>query len=307
MPMFLKDVEKPIYNESRNRNSCIFSETNSRCEGGVGMRYKGRKQWFFSFMLMAVGLLLLLLNIGVISLEITQIFVNIIPILLLLLGLKWTIDSFLKGSFGKLLFGLFSMVLGGLIILDGYDVVDFDYGSWWKLWPLFIIAIAINRVGRNKPLKISISNESPNKEETTQIGFENQPMGEKILQKKNKMNKGFIVGDIRFSEPNWPLESMNLYNAIGDYYFDFSKAFIPEGETPIDIKGWIGDVKMIIPENVPVEITLKVQVGDIKLFDQKSADIRSELYYRSPEYELASKKIKLNVNVKIGSIRISRV
>jgi lia operon protein LiaF len=307
MPMLLYTRVKTIYNECSNRNLFIYSETNSRCEGGAGMRYRGRKQWFFSFLLMAIGLLLLLLNIGVISLEITQIFVNIIPILLLLLGVKWTVDSFLKGSFGKLLFGLFSMVLGGLIILDGYDVVDFDYGSWWKLWPLFIIAIAINRVGRNKPIKISISNESPNKEEASQIGFENQPFGEKILQKKNKMNKGFIVGDIRFSEPNWPLESMNLYNAIGDYYFDFSKAFIPEGETPIDISGWIGDVKMIIPENLPVEITLKVQVGDIKLFDQKSADLRSELYYRSPEYELASKKIKLNVNVKIGSIRISRV
>lgn len=268
------------------------------------MRYKGRKQWFFSFLLMAIGLLLLLLNIGVISLEITQIFVNIIPILILLLGLKWTVDSFSKESFGKLLFGLFSMVFGGLIILDGYDVVSFDYGNWWELWPLLIIAFAIHRVIRNKPMRVSISKEYP-LENASQIGFGNDK--DETLPKKNKMNRGFIVGDIRFSEPNWPLENMKLYNAIGDYYFDFSKAFIPEGETPIEIKGWIGDVKMIIPENVPVEITLKVQVGDIKLFDQKSADIRSELYYRSPEYEQASKKIKLAVDVKIGSIRINRV
>ncbi|RBO98398.1 lia operon protein LiaF [Rossellomorea aquimaris] len=304
MPVLLNKREKAIYNECSNRNLFIYSETNSRCEGGVGMRYKGRKQWFFSFLLMAIGLLLLLLNIGVISLEITKIFVNIIPILLLLLGLKWTVDSFLKESFGKLLFGLFGLVLGVLIILDGYDVMNFDYGSWWKLWPLFIIAIAIHRLIRNKPIRVSISNEYPF-EKTSQIGFENE--GDKTPPKKNKMNRGFIVGDIRFSEPNWPLENMKLYNAIGDYYFDFSKAFIPEGETPIEIKGWIGDVKMIIPENVPVEITLRVQVGDIKLFDQKSADIRSELYYRSPEYEQASKKIKLAVDVKIGSIRINRV
>ena len=270
------------------------------------MRYRGRKQWFFSFILLAVGLLLLLMNIGVISLEITQIFVNIIPILLLLIGVKWTVDSFLKKSFGKLLFGLFTLALGALIILDGYGIVDFEYESWWKLWPLFIIAIAIHRVVRNKPIKVSISSEYPF-DKTVDANLENQPLGEKILQKKNKINRGFIVGDIRFSEPNWPLENMKLYNAIGDYYFDFSKAFIPDGETPIDIRGWIGDVKMIIPENVPVEITLKVQVGDVKLFDEKSADIRSELYYRSPEYENASKKIKLSIDVKIGSIRINRV
>ena len=270
------------------------------------MRYKGRKQWFFSFLLMVIGLWLLLLNIGVISLEITQIFVNIIPILLLLLGLKWSVDSFLKKSFGKLLFGLFSLALGVLILLDKYDVLDFDYGNWWKLWPVIIIAIAIHRIVRNKPIQVSISSDYPF-DKTAETDDEEQPLGEKILHKKHKVNRGFIVGDIRFSEPNWPLENMKLYNAIGDYYFDFSKAFIPEGETPIDIKGWIGDVKMIIPENVPVEITLKVQVGDVKLFDQKSADIRSELFYRSPGYIEASKKIKLTIDVKIGSIRITRI
>ncbi|BCB02942.1 cell wall-active antibiotics response protein LiaF [Bacillus sp. KH172YL63] len=267
------------------------------------MRYQGRKQWFFSFLLLMTGLLLLLLNIGVISLEITQIFVNIVPILLLLLGVKWTVDSMLRKSFGKLLFGLFSLVFGLLILLDRYEVMVFDYENWWKLWPIFIIAIAINRVILKKPIKVSISNEYPyDKESDFESGAEHTPR-----PKKNKMNRGFIVGDIRFSEPNWPLENMKLYNAIGDYYFDFSKAYIPEGESTIDIKGWIGDVKMIIPENVPVEIDLRVQVGDVKLFEQKSADIRSELYYRSPEYESAAKKIKLTVDVKIGSIRINRV
>ncbi len=307
MPMLLNHEGEKIYNDRHNRKCPIYSETNNRYEGGARMRYKGRKQWFFSFLLMAIGLLLLLLNIGVISLEITQIFVNIIPILLLLFGLKCTVDSFLKKSFGKLLVGLFSLALGSLAILDKYGVLEFEYASWWKLWPIFIIAIAINRGISKKPIKVSISNEYPYDKPSSKMTFEDGEEEKGASFKKNKMNRGFIVGDIRFSEANWPLENMKLYNAIGDYYFDFSKAFIPEGETTIDIKGWIGDVKMIIPENVPVEITLKVQVGDVKLFEQKSADIRSELQYRSPEYEQAVKKIKLSVDVKIGSIRINRV
>ncbi len=278
----------------------------SRREGGVQMRYKGRKQWFFSFLLLILGVGLLLLNIGVISLEIKQIIVNIIPILLVVVGFKWIIDSFIRKSFGKLLFGLFGFGFGILLLLNEWGSVEFDYGDWMKLWPILIIAIAIHRVVMNKSIKVSMSSDYP---------FEKQSKSEIDLtkketlhqRKKNKINRGFIVGDIRFSEPNWPLENMKLYNAIGDYYFDFSKAFIPDGETPIEIKGWIGDVKMIIPENIPVEITLKVQVGDIKLFDQKSADIRSELFYQSPDYHEASKKIKLSVDVKIGSIRINRV
>ncbi len=192
-------------------------------------------------------------------------------------------------------------------MLDRLQVVDFHYGSWWKLWPLLIIAIAIHRVLVNKPIKVSISNEFPYEKPSKKDFINKAKELDEIIPKKNKMNRGFIVGDIRFSEPNWPLENMKLYNAIGDYYFDFSKAYIPEGETPIEIKGWIGDVKMIIPENIPVEIKLKVQVGDVKLFDQKSADLRSELFYRSPDYEQAGKKINLLIDVKIGSIRITRI
>lgn len=165
--------------------------------------------------------------------------------------------QYVEEKFRKLLFGLFSLVFGLLILLDRYEVMVFDYENWWKLWPIFIIAIAINRVILKKPIKVSISNEYPyDKESDFESGGRTYAAAE-----KNKMNRGFIVGDIRFSEPNWPLENMKLYNAIGDYYFDFSKAYIPEGESTIDIKGWIGDVKMIIPENVPVEIDLRVQVG----------------------------------------------
>jgi lia operon protein LiaF len=271
----------------------------------VAVKYRGRKQWFFSLLLLMAGVMLLLLNIGVISLEIKRIFVNIIPILLILIGLKWVIDSFLRESFGKLNFGLFSLVYGSLILLDEWNKVDFNYGSWWKLWPLFIIAIAIYRVAMNKSIKVTYTHEDINKEKTKaefDIGEKHKPK-----LKKHKVNKGFIVGEIKLSEPNWPLEPMKFNNVVGDYYFDLSKAFIPEGETPVEIKGWVGDVKVIIPENVPVEITIKVKVGEVKLFEQKSSEIRSDFYYQSPGYEQSSKKIKLLVNVKVASIRISEV
>ncbi|MGR3763446.1 cell wall-active antibiotics response protein LiaF [Rossellomorea sp. NS-SX7] len=269
------------------------------------MRYKGRKQWFFSLLLLMAGVWLLLLNIGVISLEITLIFVNIIPILLIFIGLKWVIDSFLSKSFGKLFFGLFSLVLGSLIILDEWNIVDFNYGNWWKLWPIFIIAIAINRVAFNKSIKVTVTHDSPD-EKTSIVGIETEKKAE-VKPKKNKINRSSIIGEIKFSEPNWPLEPMRLQNVVGDYYFDFSQAFIPEDETLIEIKGWVGDVKVIIPENIPVDITINVKVGEVKLFDQKSAEIRSAFAYQSPGYAEASRKIKLSINVKVASIRVSEV
>jgi lia operon protein LiaF len=268
------------------------------------VRHGRRKQWFFSLVLLMAGVVLLLLNIGVISLEITQIFVSIIPILLMLTGLKWTVDGFLRKSFGKLSLGLFSLVYGTLIILDEWNKVDFDYGNWWKLWPILIISIAISRAAFNRSIKVTFTNESSPQQDSA-AEFE---AGEKIKGKHmNKINKNFIVGEVKRSEPNWSLEPMRFHNVIGDYYFDLSKAFIPEGETPIEIKGWVGDLKVIIPDNVPIDIMIKVKVGDVKLFDQHSSEVRSDFHYQSPDYEQSSKKIKLSVNVKVASIRISGV
>ncbi|WP_175988249.1 cell wall-active antibiotics response protein LiaF [Bacillus sp. Marseille-Q1617] len=293
-----------IYNEYSYRNSEPFIEMN-RSEGGVTVRHKGRNQWFFSLLLLMAGVWLLLLNIGVISLEITRDFVKILPILLILIGLKWVVDSFLKNSFGKLFFGLFTLVFGSLIILDEWNIVDFDYGSWWELWPILIISIAIYRVAFKKSIQVTVTNESPY-EKKLPVGFEGGRKHEEKT-KTNKLKRNFIIGEIKFSEPNWPLEPMKLQNVVGDYYFDMSKAFIPEGETPIEIKGWVGDVKVIIPERVPVDITINVKVGELKLFDRKSSEIRSDFYYQSPGYEESSRKIKLFINVKVASIRISEV
>jgi lia operon protein LiaF len=265
---------------------------------------RGRKRWFFSLLLLISGVLLLLLNLGVISLEITQIFVNIIPVLLILIGFKWLVDSFLYKSFGKLFFGLFSLVYGSLIFLDKWNKVNFDYGSWWKLWPLFIIAIAI-QVAMNKSMNLTVTVDRSSAKDKDRVFEKREDVSSKTSPKHHRKN--FIIGEVKFSEPNWPLEPMNFQNVVGDYYFDFSKAFIPEGETPILIKGWVGDVKVIIPEDIPVDIAIEVKVGEVKLFEQKSAEIRSDFYYRSPGYEESSKKIKLLINVKVASIRVSEV
>ena len=116
---------------------------------------------------------------------------------------------------------------------------------------------------------------------------ESEEVEEEEKQKgQRKIKKGFVIGDIKFKDTNWKVEPMYYTNMIGDYYFDFSKAYIPEKRTPIKIKGWIGDIKMLIPEDLPVRIYIKVKIGDIKIFDGNTEDlIRSEMYYESPDYQ----------------------
>ncbi|WP_456271901.1 cell wall-active antibiotics response protein LiaF [Bacillus sp. AK031] len=272
------------------------------------MRHSGGKQWFFSAILLFTGIILLLINIGVISLEIKQLFVISIPFLIALEGLKWVINSIRWKRTGKFTVGLFLFIFGILLILDVFDFISFSYGDWLKLWPVILIGIAFMVIWKKNKIKFSVSSDYPfEKENSGNREADEQHKADKHEKQRTKVNRGLIIGDVKFNQPNWPLESMRLYNVIGDYYFDLSKAYIPEGETPIHLKGWIGDVKMLIPEDIPVDIKVEGNVGDIKVFDQKSSDIKPSLHYRSDDYEEAEKKISIVIEFKIGSVRINRV
>jgi lia operon protein LiaF len=267
------------------------------------VKNSGGKQWFFSAVLLLSGVVLLLINIGVISLEIKQLFVIFIPFLILLQGMKWIYSSIKWRRTIKFTFGLFLFIYGGLLILSTFEVVSYSYGDWWKLWPVSLIGFAFMVLWKKSHFKLTWSDDDDpqEEEENVQMG---RPAGGKT---KVKVNKGNFIGDVKFNQPNWPLESMRLFNMVGNYYFDISKAYVPDGETPIYLKGWVGDVKMLIPEDIPVDINVEGSVGDIKIFGQKSADIKPNLTYRSPGYDEAEKKIKIIIEITIGSVRINKV
>lgn len=198
--------------------------------------------------------------------------------------------------------GLFVGILGGLKILDQLQLVTFSYSDWWRLWPVFIIAIAFQGLFWKKKIRVNIAPHDNDEKTVIKNKIKSQ------TKKKHKRNHhNVFIGELKFKDPNWPLEPMSIHNGIGNYYFDLSKAYIPEGETPILIKGWMGELKMLVPEDVAVEIDVCVSVGEIRLFDRKSSEVSPQYYYRSPDYEEANKRIRMSIAIKIGSVRIMRV
>jgi len=284
---------------------------------------KSASQIFFAFLLLGVGVILLLINLGVISLEIREFLDYIYPFLLLLLGSIWFIQSFMRGSSTRLFFGILFIVLSILLILDRSGALTFHFSDIWNLWPIIFIYIGIKKLFFKKR-KIHVrdyskyskkwsysfdSNDFKIKnedEDLDHMSFENV---DTKWDKQGDYDKNVFVGNIEFKKSNWYLEPMNLVSAIGNYYIDFSKAFIPDQETPVYIKGRVGDVKIILPEDVPVKIEAYNSIGDIKLFSKSQDNIGRGTWvtFTSPDYEEATKKIYLKIKLNIGSIRIDRV
>ncbi|WP_389359275.1 cell wall-active antibiotics response protein LiaF [Cytobacillus spartinae] len=274
------------------------------------MRYKSINQVLLALLLLTVGIVLLLVNIGVISLEIKELFVGFYPYVLVTLGMIALINSLRsrQGIFGAIFLLLFS----SLLILDRLEFIDFRFIDIWKLWPYLIIYIGFSVLFKKHSFKVHFENDLPadvftEKENKEFININKHPKHSKHLKHSKHRRRGFSIGDVSMKKANWSLEPLELYNTVGDYFIDFSKAYIPEKETPVVLNGWIGDVKMIVPEDIPVKIQARIKVGDIRIFDNQSEAINRTLFYKSKEYDEAVRKLNITIELKIGSIRIDKV
>lgn len=119
---------------------------------------------------------------------------------------------------------------------------------------------------------------------------------------------GFI-GDVHLGRDYWELKPMNVNHFIGDTVIDLTKAQIPSGETRLNISAFIGDVKVLVPNDN--DISFKVHsssfIGDIRVFDRHASGFLRSVDEQLPNYADADKKIILQCNMFVGDIQIMRV
>ncbi|AZK48193.1 cell wall-active antibiotics response protein LiaF [Paenibacillus lentus] len=73
--------------------------------------------------------------------------------------------------------------------------------------------------------------------------------------KREILTKAGFIGDVHLGQDYFQLQPMNISHFIGDTIIDLTKAQIPYGETKITVSAFIGDVKVFIPEDMDIGIT----------------------------------------------------
>lgn len=264
-------------------------------------------QIIFAAVLLFVGIFLLLMNVGVISLEIKELIVESYPFMMLLFSVLLLIKTLKNHNKGSLFWGIFFFAFSCMLSLDRFEFISFHFNDFWKLWPVLIIYYGMLLLLKKNKIKVIFRSELPSKFSVDMDDIDLNKCSSSKNSNQVKKIRGFSIGDFEMKNSNWSLEPMNLYNTIGDYFIDFSKAYIPEKETPILVQGWIGDVKMIVPDDVAVKVEAKVKIGDIRIFDLTSSDINRQLVYQTPGYDDYLRKLTIKIELKIGSVRIDQV
>ncbi|MUV36585.1 Protein LiaF [Lentibacillus sp. JNUCC-1] len=242
--------------------------------------------------LITFGVLLVLANVGVIQFDFKTIWHHFYPVLFVVFGLKWLING-LRNKGGSWIFGSLFLLVGILLLLDRFDVIAFGFEDMLKLWPLLIIYIGFSMIGW--PWK---------KKGRTFVYTEN---GEKKVFHRHRKSSRFSIGDHSFNEENWTLTPIDYRDAVGDYYINIAKAFIPEEEIPIRINNWAGEIQILLPKDVPCRVDASVKAGELIVFGEALDGINRSLFFESPDYADATRKLGMHLRMKAGSIRVDRV
>jgi phage shock protein PspC (stress-responsive transcriptional regulator)/predicted membrane protein len=95
--------------------------------------------------------------------------------------------------------------------------------------------------------------------------------------------------------------------AIGELDLDLSSTTLPPGETAVDVNLGIGDLTVVVPRNVPVEVDATASAGSVSAFGRHSSGVDADVRVNSVGLPLnLDKKLVIDAHVGLGSVTIVR-
>ena len=129
------------------------------------------------------------------------------------------------------------------------------------------------------------------------------------VDSKESTNRSAFIGDVHMGREHFQLKNTNVSQFIGDTVLDLTNAQIAYGETKINISAFIGDIKVYIPNDMDLGISVNSSsfIGDMEVLDQSRSGFMSSVQCKTPYYKEASKKVRITVSAFIGDIKVKTV
>jgi lia operon protein LiaF len=112
-----------------------------------------------------------------------------------------------------------------------------------------------------------------------------------------------LLGDVR-RRGAWQVADEELWVLVGDVRLDLTEAEVPAGETTIRLFGIVGDVVVIVPQDVGISISSTCVATEARIFDQRYNRVFAPFTFISDGYDSAERKLHLEVFRIVASIKV---
>lgn len=116
-----------------------------------------------------------------------------------------------------------------------------------------------------------------------------------------------IFGRQSTPEQVYEWNDVNIQSGIGDTIIDLSYTVLPKGESVIFIRNIIGNIQILVPYEVDVEVHHSFLYGSTTIFDNhESKTVNQTLHYQTQEYDQAEYKLKIMTSTGVGDLEVKR-
>ena len=189
----------------------------------------------------------------------------------------------------NLFLGIVLITIGVLFLLDNLGVADFgdmvhDY------WPLILILWGLSIVMRGRAPERQAEPASPETAETVE---------------RDLIHESNVFGSIYIRNGSQNFTGGSLSTVFGDCDLDLSAAVIADGEHELRFHSVFGSSSVILPRDTAVSVSANTTFGALTLLGQRKEGIASTLHVTTPNYDSASKRLKISISNVFGNARIS--
>ncbi|MFP4660840.1 MAG: LiaF transmembrane domain-containing protein [Halanaerobiales bacterium] len=231
-----------------------------------------KTSFIWGFIIILIGVVLLLNNLGMTDLDVGEIFLTYWPILFIIWGLDTIIEKRKNHNNVNLIFGGVLVVLGAALVSRNLGYLDFNLSIIWSLlWPLFLILIGVN-----------------------------------ILRSGSLKEKGStaILSGVEKKRNSWKMTDKSFLALMGGIDLDMTIAEIPQNQTNIELTAIMGGIDIIAPRDVNIVCNNTSILGGMEFFGDDSGGIfMSKKFEHKADIE-TDKTIYINSQCIMGGIEI---
>lgn len=122
-----------------------------------------------------------------------------------------------------------------------------------------------------------------------------------------KIRYSKFLGDMSIDCDGVCLQNAELSMGIGDVEIKLRGAVLSPGLNRMIISGFIGDVRLFIPPELAYTAHCSNFIGDIEIAGRRASGFGNSLESKTPDYDVAERKLYIAANLFIGDIKVYSV
>lgn len=113
-----------------------------------------------------------------------------------------------------------------------------------------------------------------------------------------------ILESIRWNREPWVLNNMSVWSIVGEVNLDLSLAIIEQPETTLVFQGIVGDIDIIVPDDVGVRIESTILIGETKIGLEQQDGLVTRMNWQSMNYNTADQRVIITLSYVVGDVHV---